>query len=115
MNVHSDASHNPVQIQVESVTPPCLLFDNEMVLRSPLQNFPDPIHIWQESVSPPRLFFDDELEQGPSQISLIQFKSAENLSLPPDYFLMMKYHTLESRSLDGRIQQTMRQQINLRK
>lgn len=51
-----DVDADDVPIQIESVTPPPLLFDDEMQSCSSSQ-----VRIRQESVTPPRLHFNDEL------------------------------------------------------
>jgi len=51
-----DVDADDIPIRIESVTPPPLLFDDEMQSASPSQ-----VWIRQESVTPPPLHFDDEL------------------------------------------------------
>ena len=51
-----DVDADDVPIWIESVTPPPLLFDDEMQSGSPSK-----VWICQESVTPPPLHFDDEL------------------------------------------------------
>jgi hypothetical protein len=52
-----DIDEDDVPVRIESVTPPPLLFDNEMQSHST----PAQVQIRQESVTPLPLKFDDEL------------------------------------------------------
>ena len=71
-----DVDEDDVPIRIESVTPPPLLFDDEIQLesRSPIQF---EVRIRQESVPPPPLNFNNELSESCARFGKLKEREGE--------------------------------------